>query len=86
MNQQDTVRGPVDVALISKGEGFMWVKRKSVAPTLADQPQAGSSTKDGAIDRNASPILIRAPNTTVKSEHSSLGRSNFAGRETSERC
>lgn len=24
----ETVGGPVDVALISKGEGFIWIKRK----------------------------------------------------------
>jgi hypothetical protein len=24
----ETVGGPIDVAIISKGEGFVWVKRK----------------------------------------------------------
>ena len=27
-HQQETVGGPIDVALISKGDGFVWVKRK----------------------------------------------------------
>jgi len=27
--QQETVGGPIDVAVISKGEGFAWVKRKN---------------------------------------------------------
>lgn len=29
--QQETVGGPIDVAVISKGEGFVWVKRKGAA-------------------------------------------------------
>lgn len=28
LNQSDTVGGPIDVAVISKGDGFIWVKRK----------------------------------------------------------
>jgi len=27
-NEQETVAGPIDVALLSKGDGFVWVKRK----------------------------------------------------------
>ncbi|EGR3454532.1 hypothetical protein V8073_000752 [Vibrio parahaemolyticus] len=27
-NEQETVGGPIDVAIISKGDGFIWVKRK----------------------------------------------------------
>ncbi|WP_221919078.1 hypothetical protein, partial [Vibrio cholerae] len=27
-NDSDTVGGPIDVAVISKGDGFVWVKRK----------------------------------------------------------
>jgi hypothetical protein len=26
--ESETVGGPVDVALISKGDGFIWIKRK----------------------------------------------------------
>ena len=26
--QEETVGGPIDVAVISKGEGFIWIKRK----------------------------------------------------------
>jgi hypothetical protein len=28
VNEQETVAGPIDVALLSKGDGFVWVKRK----------------------------------------------------------
>jgi len=28
MNQRETVGGPTDVALITKGDGFIWVNRK----------------------------------------------------------
>jgi hypothetical protein len=28
MNQRETVAGPIDVAVISKGDGFIWIKRK----------------------------------------------------------
>jgi hypothetical protein len=28
VDQQETVGGPIDVALISKGDGFVWIKRK----------------------------------------------------------
>ena len=28
VSEQETVAGPIDVALLSKGEGFVWVKRK----------------------------------------------------------
>ena len=28
MSQEESVGGPVDVAVISKGEGFIWIKRK----------------------------------------------------------
>jgi len=28
INQKETVGGPIDVALISKGDGFIWIKRK----------------------------------------------------------
>jgi hypothetical protein len=30
-NQKETVRGPIDVAVLSKGAGFVWVRRKSLA-------------------------------------------------------
>jgi len=26
--EQETVGGPIDVAVISKGDGFIWIKRK----------------------------------------------------------
>lgn len=32
-NVRETVAGPIDVALLSKNEGFVWVKRKRVAET-----------------------------------------------------
>jgi hypothetical protein len=28
MSQEESVGGPVDVAVISKGEGFIWIKQK----------------------------------------------------------
>lgn len=31
-NGQDSVGGPIDVAVISKGEGFVWIKRKHYFP------------------------------------------------------
>lgn len=31
-NGQDSVGGPIDVAIISKGEGFVWIKRKHYFP------------------------------------------------------
>ncbi len=30
--QQETVGGPIDVAVITKGDGFVWVKRKHYFP------------------------------------------------------
>ena len=30
-NQKETVGGPIDVAVLSKGAGFVWVKRKKLA-------------------------------------------------------
>ena len=27
-SQEETVGGPIDVALICKGDGFVWIKRK----------------------------------------------------------
>jgi len=27
--QRETVGGPIDVAVLSKGDGFVWIKRKS---------------------------------------------------------
>lgn len=32
-NETDTVGGPIDVAVISKGDGFVWVKRKHYYPS-----------------------------------------------------
>ena len=29
-NQQETVGGPTDVAIITKGDGFRWIKRKTL--------------------------------------------------------
>jgi hypothetical protein len=29
-DQEETVGGPIDVALLSKGEGFVWIKHKSL--------------------------------------------------------
>jgi hypothetical protein len=28
IDQDETVGGPIDVAVISKGDGFVWIKRK----------------------------------------------------------
>ena len=33
VGEQETVAGPIDVALLSKGEGFVWVKRKRTGAT-----------------------------------------------------
>ena len=30
---QETVGGPVDIAIISKGDGFVWIKRKNYFDT-----------------------------------------------------
>lgn len=32
IDAQETLRGPVDVAVISKGDGFTWIRRKSLGP------------------------------------------------------
>jgi len=29
-DQEETVGGPIDVALLSKGEGFVWIKHKNL--------------------------------------------------------
>ncbi len=29
-NFSETVGGPIDIAFISKGEGFIWIKKKSI--------------------------------------------------------
>lgn len=39
VEQQETVGGPIDVAVISRGEGFAWVKRKS--PMEAEDAVSG---------------------------------------------
>ncbi|EPT8452275.1 hypothetical protein ACVS4I_003105 [Vibrio fluvialis] len=36
-NETDTVGGPIDVAVISKGDGFVWVKRKHYFPGELNQ-------------------------------------------------
>lgn len=30
VSQKETVGGPIDIAVLSKGEGFVWVKRKDL--------------------------------------------------------
>jgi hypothetical protein len=37
-DQQETVGGPVDVALITKGDGFVWVRRKSYYDAALNRP------------------------------------------------
>jgi len=41
VEQQETVGGPIDVAVISKGEGYVWVKRKD--PIKQEEAAAGLS-------------------------------------------
>jgi len=36
--EQETVGGPVDVALITKGDGFVWVKKKQCFPAALNPP------------------------------------------------
>lgn len=36
-DQSESVGGPVDVAVISKGEGFVWVKRKDLVLKLGSE-------------------------------------------------
>ncbi len=33
----ETVKGPIDVAVISKGDGFVWIKRKDYFPPEINQ-------------------------------------------------
>ena len=35
-DQRETVGGPIDVAVISKGDGFVWVKRKELFEATRD--------------------------------------------------
>ncbi|MDD9855985.1 MAG: hypothetical protein OXU88_07400 [Gammaproteobacteria bacterium] len=35
--EQETVGGPIDVALITKGDGFVWVKKKQYFPAKTEQ-------------------------------------------------
>jgi hypothetical protein len=39
--ERETVAGPIDVALLSKGEGFVWVKRRGEPPAASAAPALG---------------------------------------------
>jgi hypothetical protein len=38
LSEDETVGGPIDVALLSKGEGFTWIRRKSQIPSSTSEP------------------------------------------------
>ncbi|MDC5664994.1 hypothetical protein OIN79_17210, partial [Acinetobacter baumannii] len=42
----ETVGGPIDVAVISKGDGFVWVKRKHYFPEELNQHFIANYLKD----------------------------------------
>lgn len=53
--EQETVGGPIDVAVISKGDGFIWIKRKHYFdPTLNagyfERQRPGSLNHEGGND------------------------------------
>lgn len=43
--QAETVGGPVDVAIISKNDGFVWIKKKQYYPATLNPPRSESSTE-----------------------------------------
>jgi hypothetical protein len=50
MNSAETVGGPIDVAVISRGDGFVWIKRKHYfRPEL--NPQFFASILGGSYER-----------------------------------
>ncbi|MDP4024155.1 hypothetical protein Q8W71_16115 [Methylobacterium sp. NEAU 140] len=51
--QQETVGGEVDVAIISKSEGFVWVKRKHYFPAELNQRFFARHYNSGTEDRDA---------------------------------
>lgn len=48
----ETVGGPIDVALISKGDGFVWIKRKHYFDKDLNYHFFANYFKDGGLDEN----------------------------------
>ncbi|MDE0000257.1 MAG: hypothetical protein OXQ89_21140 [Rhodospirillaceae bacterium] len=47
---RETVGGPVDVAVISKGDGFVWIERKHYFPKELNDHFFRNYTEDGSLE------------------------------------